>query len=282
MKTIVFISAAIALCSSCVREYSAHGSVSNTDTSRLPKNYPFATGYCDGVMFDTVYPPNKDSAVTLTTGQLPGAVMLDAPPVGDQGSQGSCAAWAAVYAAGSYWHHLLTGSSYTDSTILSPSYSYNQITKGNCTCTSIIDNLNILKYQGASPLITMPYSHDECSRQPDSIQKKAAGNFKIDKWAIVKKEDIPRIKRLLFEKHIAIIVVHVSANFEKLDYPFIWKEGQPATGELHAVAVTGYDETKNAFKLMNSWGSKWGENGFAWIDYDFFKMNAAEDCFVVF
>ncbi len=33
------------------------------------------------------------------------------------------------------------------------------------------------------------------------------------------------------------------------------------------MVVIGYNDTKNAFKVMNSWGTKWGDNGFAWIDY---------------
>lgn len=36
----------------------------------------------------------------------------------------------------------------------------------------------------------------------------------------------------------------------------------------HAVAIVGYDDAKQAFKVKNSWGSGWGENGYFWIGYD--------------
>ncbi len=46
----------------------------------------------------------------------------------------------------------------------------------------------------------------------------------------------------------------------------------------HAQCVVGYDDKKygGAFLLMNSWGSQWGNNGFAWIRYDDFKFFTRE------
>lgn len=36
----------------------------------------------------------------------------------------------------------------------------------------------------------------------------------------------------------------------------------------HAVSIVGYDDTKRAFIIRNSWGTEWGENGFAYVSYD--------------
>lgn len=36
----------------------------------------------------------------------------------------------------------------------------------------------------------------------------------------------------------------------------------------HAVSLVGYDDTKRAWLIRNSWGAEWGENGFAWISWD--------------
>lgn len=38
----------------------------------------------------------------------------------------------------------------------------------------------------------------------------------------------------------------------------------------HAIAVVGYDDDTSSFKVANSWGSHWGEAGFARIDRDAF------------
>ncbi len=41
--------------------------------------------------------------------------------------------------------------------------------------------------------------------------------------------------------------------------------GAPRTN--HVVAIVGWDDTKQAFLIKNSWGTDWGENGYMWIKY---------------
>jgi len=50
------------------------------------------------------------------------------------------------------------------------------------------------------------------------------------------------------------------------------------TGKLgwanHCVALVGFDDTKGAWHVKNSWGSRWGEQGYAWVRYgDLEKYN---------
>jgi hypothetical protein len=42
--------------------------------------------------------------------------------------------------------------------------------------------------------------------------------------------------------------------------------GQPAGG--HVVAIVGYDDSKNCWIVKNSWGTKWGEEGWFRMSYD--------------
>ncbi len=35
----------------------------------------------------------------------------------------------------------------------------------------------------------------------------------------------------------------------------------------HAIMLVGWDDTKKAWLIRNSWGNYWGENGYGWIDY---------------
>ena len=50
----------------------------------------------------------------------------------------------------------------------------------------------------------------------------------------------------------------------------------PETSNYHAMALVGYDEDRQAFRLINSWGRLWGDHGYAWISYDTFKLLAGE------
>lgn len=43
------------------------------------------------------------------------------------------------------------------------------------------------------------------------------------------------------------------------------------TGDVrgyHAIVLVGYDDAKHAFRIQNSWGPDWGDQGRAWIDYN--------------
>jgi cathepsin L len=35
----------------------------------------------------------------------------------------------------------------------------------------------------------------------------------------------------------------------------------------HAIVIVGWDDSKNAYLIKNSWGKDWGLNGYAWVDY---------------
>jgi len=36
----------------------------------------------------------------------------------------------------------------------------------------------------------------------------------------------------------------------------------------HAISIIGYDDTKQAFIIRNSWGKEWGEQGFGYVSYE--------------
>jgi uncharacterized protein YvpB len=93
---------------------------------------------------------------------------------------------------------------------------------------------------------------------------------------------LDQVKRALSENKPVIISIGVDAGFHSLAAPFIWKAATAgAAVALHAMVVTGYDDTHSAFRIMNSWGTGWGDNGFAWIDYDFFVKSVVGEGYVV-
>ncbi len=39
-------------------------------------------------------------------------------------------------------------------------------------------------------------------------------------------------------------------------------------GAGHAVCLVGFDEDRRSVKVRNSWGTRWGEHGYAWLSVD--------------
>jgi len=220
--------------------------------------------------------PQHDSARYSLTDLLPDSLLLDMPPAGDQGSQGSCSAWATVYAAGSYYNHIVKGTPYNDSTLLSPKYTYDQLTKGNCVCTSIFDHLYLLETQGACSLKDMPYNPAECAVQPDSVQVKKAVPFKIRTWYTVDLTNRALIKQQLLHKMPVLFATNPDDGFRRPLPPYLLSKRTGPSPNGHAMIIVGYNDARKAFRVMNSWGKSWADNGFAWIDYEFFVQNLAD------
>jgi C1A family cysteine protease len=279
---LVLVPSLIFLTISCRKEYSSEGKKNRETVVRdsLPVNYPFATGLCVpstlGISAGEIsdYQPDTSSALTSS-------LMLDMPASGNQGSQGSCAAWAVVYGLGSYYVHSISGKAYSDTGNLSPKFTYNQIAKGNCGCSSIIDNLYLLREEGAASLGSMPYDPAECSLQPDSPQKQNALDNRINNFTRVDLHNLSLIKRALSEKKPVVFAIAVDDGFKRLDSPFIWKDHAGATGEGHAMVIIGYDDSKGSLRILNSWSTAWADGGEAWIDYNFFLNNVQENGYVL-
>ena len=197
------------------------------------------------------------------------------PPVRSQGQQGSCSAWATSYYMKYLQENIEHGS---DSTVpvLSPAYTYNQITMGDCQGTSIAAHLNILKEQGVSTWSAMPYNELYCDVQPDAEAQEEAPNSKIADYKILSGINmVNEMKALLNDQIPVIISVGLDPEFGKIDALGLtaYRE-HPMTSEdvtgSHAMLVVGYNDANDAFKVVNSWGTDWGDNGFIWIDYEAF------------
>ena len=66
--------------------------------------------------------------------------------------------------------------------------------------------------------------------------------------------------------------VTVMDGTKKRRLPIIRREGKAESG--HAVALVGY--TRHGFIVQNSWGAAWGNNGFALLPYEDFRLHATD------
>jgi C1A family cysteine protease len=129
--------------------------------------------------------------------------------------------------------------------------------------------LEFLKSTGICTWQSMPFTSTDCSLLPNSSQLTEAANYKITSYSSIYTSDLPAIKNSLVNKHPLIAAFTVDNSFFGAGPGFIWKTYSNTNGPFHCVAICGYDDSKHAVKIMNSWGTTWGEAGFSWIDYDF-------------
>lgn len=203
--------------------------------------------------------------------ELPSSVDLspDMPEVGNQGDQQSCVAWALSYALKSYQEKKETGRQL----LFSPSFVYNQINGGENAPTYVTDGLAVLAKQGACLLEEMPYESTEWTATPNKNARLSARRFRIDYWKQVDVSNLRQVKAQLAAGYPIVIGASVSEEFmhdgyaQKEDY--IWKRKGTIAGG-HAMVVVGYSDKRKAFKLMNSWGKEWGDQGYGWVTYKLF------------
>ncbi len=204
---------------------------------------------------------------------LPPSYQLEMPLVRSQGTEGSCVAFAAVYAARSAEQFYSTNATaYSDATnVFSPEFVFNQVNLGGtCTSSSVVPTLDLMKNQGVCTWQIMPYStYDGCALMPSSSQTSNASNYKIASYSTIIAADNLAIKTMIINRHPVIATINIDQQFYEATQGFIWNSFTNNSG-YHAVTLCGYDDSRRAYKAMNSWGPNWGDGGYVWIDYDFF------------
>jgi C1A family cysteine protease len=123
------------------------------------------------------------------------------------------------------------------------------------------------------------YDPTTCSRQPDTASLARAKYFKIQSWNTIP-TTVADLKNSLLGGHPIIVAFAVYPDYFRLNATtnttYDNTDGTkgactvaPCLGGYHANAVVGYDDSRNAFKVINSWGTGWGSGGYGWIDYGF-------------
>lgn len=217
-------------------------------------------------------PPPPVDTVVIPPVTLPSSIAFVMPPIVNQGSEGSCVAMALAYARSYEEYHRKGATSYDASiNIFSPEYIFNQIkTTETCLSSALLTGVNFLRDNGVCTWASMPYTWMGCSLLPTAAQTAEAANFRIASYSTVYANDVIGIKSLLAAKRVLVCQVTVDQQFYNATSNFVWKSFTGALG-AHAITVVGYDDSKHAFKIMNSWGTSWGDAGYSWIDYDFMK-----------
>ena len=227
--------------------------------------------------------PTQSKFAGSKSSELPLVVSLKkwCPIPGDQGSIGSCVGWSSCYGALTLEQAKMNN--ITDKQIitdhaLSAMFAYNQVKKSDIICdggTRFPLLLDVLNQKGTC--FHKEFNVNTCAKQPDaSLMQRAQQNTIKDYLSLFQTIDeaslkIQKTKQSIAEGKPVVIGVEIKYNFLELkkENP-VWDptKGLTLFAGGHAMCLIGYDDGKQAFEVLNSWGEKWGDKGFGWIKYE--------------
>lgn len=243
----------------------------------------------------------QDIVINENTGGLPTATDLSSkfPPIGDQGKYGTCVTWAVGYnmktalnGIDNQWTktQLAQASNQTSPRDLFLAIPSSQ--KGsNCNGTQFESAMDQLIVRGGASLASAPYTNlGDCSETPLPAWNQEAGENRLVNYRKIADKNnaasmtVENFKAYLAEGRPVVIGARLGDRFMQwkssavIDYDTYLNPGMQHA--YHAMVMSGYDDSRNAFKLMNTWGSTWGNEGTIWVDYDFFVQSFCVAAFV--
>lgn len=282
---------------------------------------PFNLNYAMGAIKDTQTPVLDENSENAPSGAvlLPSSVDLSLsesfPSVGNQGSVGSCTAWASTYYQFGYQVASMNSwDAKNDPTKqFSPKWTYNLcnngINKGSLYATiySVLANQGAVRYSEFAPsgvAIRAEYG----TWYLDTEGMKRALQYRISDYEHLCFADVEASTPITNSKSACLNVMKSLLNsgnvltfqtdFGEWDYMKLSSQYNSAlNGQYvcikhynpddkwsgHAMAIVGYDDNisydlnedgiiqnyeKGAFKIVNSWGERYGNDGYMWVMYD--------------
>jgi hypothetical protein len=244
-----------------------------------------------------LYPSPEDSRdhVVKATAPLKVAGFVDLSAdntsVKDQGILGSCTAFASV-AAMEFLHKKFGGSKVND--LFSERFTY-YATRVNVMGWAPSDSgayvrdavKSLVKY-GTCLEKTCAYNND-CTTAPspqayaEALQYQALSYARFDEGTnINNRQQLIGAIKANFDAGLPIVCgITCYSNIWSAVKGVIPKgNGQVIGG--HAILLVGYDDSKQLFKFKNSWGSKWGDNGYGYLPYEYYLKGDMFDLWTIY
>ena len=222
------------------------------------------------------------------------------PPIINQGYIGSCTPCAVVYYQFTYEANKLNKITTTAENAYSPNWPFYYTQNGNtadkgCSFTSVYD---FLKRHGALHMSDDPYNitYDSSKPLPSNYDKiRESLNTRLSSYTNfeIPGTGTPIVSVNDSDLEMAKIYLN-SGKILRTSSTFSFDEGTSGNDTIyyrcntkeddgHSFVVVGYDDTKaydvngngiieesekGAFKIANSWGTDFGNNGYVWVLYD--------------
>ena len=201
------------------------------------------------------------------------------PTVGNQASQGSCAAWATSYYTNGYlqakdndWTDANAGTN--KSHLMSPAWCYNKVNGGYDSGSSWWDNTAIMMDLGNADMASHTYNAGDLYGWGNETAWRSAPRYRIaEEIDYASPSSTAVIKSWVAEGYVCPLALNAG------NYGYIGPDGVLNSVEHqggyanHANTIVGYNDSivagndVGAFHIVNSWGKSWGWSGYYWMTY---------------
>lgn len=242
---------------------------------------------------------NVDDETTDDSG-LPSSKLWTAytPAVGNQGSYGTCVAWATGYGLKTTLDNIdnkRTTAANTAAYQSSPvdlwhamRKNYSSSTSTKCEGSSFDPAFKCMIASGITTMDKKPFTGQKMTC--DGMSPTGNSSNKLGAYRLV-----AYTSELSGNSSYGMTTANLKAKLcegpvvvgAKLGETFMrWNSSATITSDdpdsyngghaYHAMMVVGYDDSRKAFRIQNSWGADdWGDNGFIWVGYNHFLTNFA-------
>mgnify|MGYP004455331901 CR=1 FL=1 len=237
------------------------------------------------------------------------------PSIGNQHSLGSCTTWAEIYYQMSYAENVALNRTATHDNTCSPIWIYNFANGGDASTGADITNaFRLAQRIGVPSLKTSPNTTVNAKWTTTKEAFTEAPKYRVNNYNLFyldtynnkitnpKSEVIAPIKAALNNNELVTYTTFIFSWENKTiqkdsrvpentkyanDDIAIYSTGYSG---CHRMTIVGYDDDiwvdingdgkiqeaeKGAFKIVNSWGTNYGNNGFAWVSYDALNYDSA-------
>jgi hypothetical protein len=238
--------------------------VSNGYTSVQPFNFSTVSSYL-----------SINNMIPAFLVQTSASIVLNHPSIGNQGSVGSCVSWATGYAAKEILD-ITFGNILADNGLRSGPFLYYLIhyynNDPNDDGLSPLAGISYAQNYGVASVNTFPNSTSSLpfNVMPSSAAISSASTDKAYSYASI--TSLSSIKQAL---QLGLPVTFAFNFYNDFENAFLsqttWATLNTPVGGGHDVCVIGYDDSKQALLLQNSWGTSGGDStypGCVWVTYN--------------
>lgn len=191
--------------------------------------------------------------------------------IGDQGQLGSCTAWAVLAA---YRNQEMEQKGASADLAELAHYYWTRELQGNVGedgGASIRNAIKAAVKRGVCDEALHPYVVENFKRAPsaaavaDALKSRVMSYARVPQTGQALKEQIVRANPVVFGWSVYEKAIAAAGKTGEMTMPA--RRERMLGG--HATVIVGYDDARGDYLIRNSWGKRWGQDGYFWMPQEF-------------